>query len=386
MILLLGALTAFPAMAMDMYLPSLPTIAKSFAVSADEAARTVSVFFIGLAAGQFVYGPLSDRFGRRPPILFGIALYVAASGICAFSPSIEMLTAARLAQALGGCAGMVVSRAVVRDSYDHRETARIFSLLMLVMGTAPILAPLLGGFVLSVAGWRTIFYILTGFGAMVGIAAVLALPETRPETVAALARTESPVAAYAALLRQRRIVGYALTGALNGASFFTYISASPDLVINTYGIPAEHFGWVFGANAAGFIGATQINRALLKHYSPDEVLSVASLVALGFAGLLALGAMSGIGGAAGVLAPLFLLIATNGFMGANTTAGALGVDPARAGSVSALVGGAAFGIGAAASAVASAFHDGTPVPMALVMLVASAGATTALFTLARVRP
>ena len=189
--------------------------------------------------------------GRRAPILFGTAVYLAASIACACAVSPTMLIVARFVQALGACAGGVVSRAVVRDRFTHTETARALSLMMLIMGLAPILAPLLGGAMLAFGGWRLNFWFMAAFGVAVGIAGFFRLKESRSEETTAHAATETPVQAYLALLREPRLVGYALAGSLNGATLFTYIASSPDLLIKTYGIPAGAFGWVFGLNAVG---------------------------------------------------------------------------------------------------------------------------------------
>ncbi|HMP62501.1 MAG TPA: MFS transporter, partial [Phenylobacterium sp.] len=175
LVILLGALTAFAPMSIDMYLPSLPAIGQDFQAGAAGVQITVAAFFAGMALGQFFYGPASDRFGRRAPILVGVTIYVAASAACALATSVDMLIAARFVQALGGCAGGVVARAVVRDRFDHTETARMLSLLTLIMGIAPIVAPLLGGLILQVAGWRAIFWTLALFGAVVGLVTLLRL-------------------------------------------------------------------------------------------------------------------------------------------------------------------------------------------------------------------
>ncbi len=382
LVILLGALTAFAPMSIDMYLPSLPAIGADLRADAGLTQATVAAFLAGMAIGQFFYGPASDRLGRRGPILLGVSIYVLASIACSLVTSVEGLIAARFVQALGGCAGAVVARAVVRDRFNHTETARMLSLLTLVMGLAPVLAPLLGGAVLALGGWRANFIVLTLFGLAVGAAALFRLPETRSEATAAHARTENPLQAYIALLRQQRLVGYALAGALNGATLFTYISASPELLIGTYGISPQAFGWVFGLNAAGLIGAGQINRLVLRHRTPDEVLAAASLVAVGIAVLLVVAALTGLGGRWSVLPLLFLLLASYGFMQGNTMAGALNVDPLRAGSISALMGAASFATGAIASSATGAFHDGTPRPMAAAMFVALAGSALALRFLA----
>ena len=382
LVILLGSLTAMGPLAIDMYLPSLPAISAGLRASAGEAQATVSAFLAGMAIGQLFYGPASDRMGRRAPILFGVVVYVAASVACGFATSPVMLIGTRFLQALGACAGGVVSRAVIRDRFGHSETARMLSLLMLIMGLAPILAPLLGGVLLGLGGWRLNFWFMASFGVAVGLAALWRLTESRSEETTAHAATESPLQAYLALMREPRLVGYALAGALNGATLFTYIASSPDLLIKTYGIPPSAFGWVFGLNAVGIIGSNQVNRFLLRHRTPDQVLAKSSVIAVGFGVLLMVAAATGLGERWSVLTLLFLLLSTYGFLQGNTMAGALNVDPRRAGAISAMMGAVSFGTGAIASAAAGVLHDGTPRPMALVMMVALAGSALCLHFLA----
>jgi MFS transporter, DHA1 family, multidrug resistance protein len=382
LVVLLGSLTAMGPVAIDMYLPSLPAIGTGLHATAGETQATVSAFLAGMAVGQLFYGPASDRIGRRQPILLGAMIYVTASIACGFAASPAMLIAGRFVQALGACAGAVVARAVVRDRFGHTETARMLSLLMLIMGLAPILAPLLGGALLGLGGWRLNFWFMAAFGVAVGLAALFRLKESRSAETTAHAATESPMQAYLALMREPRLVGYALAGALNGATLFTYIASSPDLLIKTYGIAPAAFGWVFGLNAVGIIGSNQVNRFLLRRRTVDQVLARASLVAVGVAILLMLAAVTGIGERWSVLPLLLVLLSSYGFLQGNTMAGALNVDPRRAGAISALMGSVSFGMGALASAAAGLLHDGTPRPMAVVMLVSLAGSAAALHFLA----
>lgn len=379
---LLGGLTALGPLAIDMYLPSLPAIGADLRAPSAEIQSTVAAFLAGMAVGQLFYGPASDRLGRKSPILVGLVIFIAASAGCALATSGEMLVGLRFVQALGGCAGAVVSRAVIRDKFDHTETARMLSLMTLIMGLAPIFAPLIGGFLLTVGGWRSLFWVMAGFAALLAAAVLLRMPETRSAETAAHARAEHPIRAYLSLLGQRRLVGYAAAGALNGAVLFTYIGSSPELLIGTYGISPSAFGWVFGTNAVAVIGAAQLNRRLLRRWTPDGVLARSSQLGVVAAALLALAAVTGVGERWSVLPLLFIVLGSYGLMQGNTMAGALSLDPRRAGSISALLGACAFAIGAAGSGLAGLLHDGTPRPMALVILAAMIGSAVALRALA----
>ena len=385
LILLLGALTASGPLSIDMYLPALPAIGRSLHATPAAMQQTVAAFFVGMAAGQLVYGPLSDRIGRRPPLLFGLFCYAAASAGCALAPSEPLLIALRVVQALAGCAGMVIARAIVRDRFRYNEVLHIFSLLSLVMGLAPILAPLLGGWLLAAAGWRWIFGVQAVFGAAAGIAALFLLPELRAQATAEHARGEHPLESYLALLRQPRLVGFVLTGAFSGAALFTYIAASPDILIGVFHVPPSRFGLFFGVNAIGLITATQINARLARRVPFEIILQRANLAVFAAALLLAVDAVTGFGGLWGVMGPIFLVMAGFGFNQSNATVGALGVDPLRTGAISSLFGAGSFAAGATAAAVAGAFRDGTPRPMAFVIVGALACAVVTLRTLAPVR-
>ncbi len=382
LVLLLGALTAFGPLSIDMYLPALPAIGRSLHATPAAMQQTVAAFFIGMAAGQLFYGPLSDRIGRRPPLLAGLIAYVLATLGCALAPTESVLIVMRVAQALAGCAGMVIARAIVRDRFHYSEVLHIFSLLSLVMGLAPILAPLLGGWVLAAGGWRWIFGFQVAFASVVTLAAIVLLPESRSEATAAHARGEHPLRSYLELFRQPRLMGYVLTGAFSGAALFTYVAASPDILIGVFHVPPGQFGLFFGFNALGLIGATQINARLARRIRFETILSWANLAVFGSSVLLAIDAVTGFGGLWGIMGPMFLVMASFGFNQSNATVGALGVDPLRTGSISSLFGSASFAAGAAAAALAGAFRDGTPKPMAFVIVAVLACAVLTLRTLA----
>ncbi|NQD91711.1 multidrug effflux MFS transporter [Pseudomonas sp. CrR25] len=366
LLLILGALSAFGPLAIDFYLPSFPTLARYFATDVEHVQLSLAAYFVGLSIGQLIYGPLADRFGRRKPLLAGLLLFTLASLACALAPSLEWLVGARFVQALGGCAGMVVTRAVVRDLCDPIASAKVFSQLMLVMGLAPILAPLAGGLLLSTVGWQSIFVCLTLFSALCGLAVALWLPET-------LAEDGPPAPLRGALGEYRRLfadwpfLGHALTGGLAVAGMFAYIAGSPFVFIELYGVPAEHYGWLFGSNAAGFILAAQLNAWLVARHGPGHWLRrlVWFYLACGLA-LLAL-ALTRPTALWPLLLPLFGCIASLGVLLPNAAACAMAGQGRHAGSASALLGSLQFAIAGSAAAAVGLLHDGSAGPMASVI-------------------
>jgi DHA1 family bicyclomycin/chloramphenicol resistance-like MFS transporter len=366
--LILSALVAFAPMSIDMYLPALPALERYFATDSASVQHTLASFFAGLAIGQLFYGPLADRFGRKPPLYFGLALYMAASIGCALAPGIGSLIVLRFLQAISGCAGMVVARAVVRDLYDHQESARVFSVLLMVMGIAPVLAPLAGGYLLAWLGWRSIFWVLALFGLACLLAVRFGLPETIPRGLPRMPLSKA-LGNYASLLADRRYLGYALSGGFGQAGMFAYISGSPFVFIDLYGVPAHAYGWLFGLNAAGIIAFTQANRRLLLRHPADRVMDRANLASFVIClALLAMACTSG-AGLIGILVPLFFVVSLRGLTFPNASAGAMAPFPEKAGSASALLGSLQFAIAAIASAAVGAFHNGTAVPMAAVITV-----------------
>lgn len=365
-ILILGALSAFGPLAIDFYLPAFPAMALAFGTDEQHVQLTLAAYFLGLSLGQLAYGPISDRFGRRLPLLSGVALFTLASLACAYAPSLEWLIGARFVQALGGCAGMVISRAVVADKCDAVGSAKVFSQLMLVMGLAPILAPMLGGLLVNTTGWQSIFLVLTGFSAAAGLAVALGLPESMPAHV-----PRQPLSGalrqYARLVKDSVYLGHALTGGIAIAGMFAYIAGSPFVFIKLYGVPAEHFGWLFGTNAAGFILVAQVNARLLAKRGPAFLLVRAVWVYF-LAGLTLL-AVSAMRPDAlwPLLIPLFICIASLGCIIPNASACAMNGQGARAGSASAMLGCLQFSIAAGAAALVGMLHDGSAVPMAMVI-------------------
>jgi DHA1 family bicyclomycin/chloramphenicol resistance-like MFS transporter len=363
MVLMLGALTAIAPLSIDLYLPSFPILAKAYSVDPGRVQVTLSIFFIGLAFGQAIYGPLADRYGRRRPLLAGVSIYVVASLIAPFVPTIGGLIALRLVQALGGCAGMVISRAVVRDLFDERESARVFSTLILVMGLAPILAPMVGGYILTIAGWRAIFLALAGFGLLALVSSWAGLGETLPaesrrrDDLAGVFRT------YARLMVNRRFIAPALAASLIMAGMFGYIANSPFVFIELHGVTPRQFGLLFGLNALGLVTASQINRAMLSRQSPRTILGWAIAGNVGAA--LILLAAAGSSSLVVFLIPLWLCIASLGFISPNAVAIAMSASGHHAGSASSLMGMMQFTAGALAGGLVGWFHNGTAYPMAL---------------------
>jgi DHA1 family bicyclomycin/chloramphenicol resistance-like MFS transporter len=381
----LGSLTAFGPLSIDMYLPGLPEMSRSLDATASEAQLTLTACLIGLAVGQLLAGPLSDRLGRRRPLLLGVAAYSAASVLCALSPSVEVFTGLRLVQGLAGAAGIVISRAAVRDMYAGVAAARFFSILMLVNGVAPILAPVIGGQLLKVTSWRGVFVALAVIGFALLVASAAAFHETLPPERRRSDGLRATLATFRALCRDRVFVGYALTCGLSFAAMFSYIAGSPFVLEDIYGISPQVFSAVFAANAVGIVATSQLNHRLLARFTPLALLSAAVLVG-GAAGvaLLAVVLIGGLGVWA-VLVPLFVVVSSVGAVMPNSTALALTDHPEAAGSASALLGMLQFVIGAGVAPLVGVAGKDTAVPMGLMIALLSVGAIAALAALTRRR-
>ncbi|MFF1396430.1 multidrug effflux MFS transporter [Streptomyces sp. NPDC058287] len=384
--LVLGGLTAVPPLSMDMYLPALPEVTDALHTSAATAQLTLTACLTGMALGQLVVGPMSDKWGRRRPLLIGLLVYIVATAVCALAPTAPLLIGFRLVQGLAGAAGIVIARAVVRDLYDGVEMARFFSTLMLISGVAPVVAPLIGGQVLRITDWRGIFVVLT----VVGIALTSLVWKCLPETLAPERRhgggTAEALRTMRGLLTDRVFTGYMIAGGFAFAALFAYISASPFVVQEIYGASPQTFSLLFGINSVGLIAVGQINgKLLVGRVSLDKALAVGlAIIALASAALLLMA--TGVFGDVGLVpiaAGLFVLMSAMGLAMPNTNALALMRTPHAAGSASALLGTSSFLVGAIASPLVGIAGEDTAVPMAVVQLACALAAIACFMGLCR---
>lgn len=367
-ILILGAIAALGPFSIDMYLPGFSAIAKDLNTDVASVGLTLTSYFIGISVGQLIYGPLVDRYGRKKPLLIGLAIYLVAALGCAFSPNINWLIALRLILALGGCVGMVASRAIIRDIFPVNETARVFSTLLLVMGIAPIIAPTIGGYVSSTLGWKYIFIILSAISAFLIFIVYRSLAETKEFDDSVSLKPLEVAKNYLEVFTNSEFLVFSLAGSVTMAGMFTYITGSPFVLMEIYGFSETEFGWIFGLNAFGFIAGSQVNRAWLRKRSTENISNIVAVI-LFIIGLTAVVTnLAGLLQAPLLLSLLFLFLFFLGFLNPNTTALALEPFTKNAGVASALIGSLRMFSGAVASALISIFFDGTEFPMIAIMM------------------
>lgn len=361
---LLGTLFSFASFSIDMYLTAFPTIAADLRTDLGSVQLTLSVFFIGLALGQLLYGPVIDRYGRRGPLLFGMALYAASSLGLFFVGDIRLFVLLRFLQAVGGCAGMIVGRAVVQDLFDLEGAARLFSMMAVVQAIGPIAAPLLGGYVVTYLGWRSIFGLLCLLGAGSFVAVLAVLPESLPPDRRVPLDFRNVAGAFGALLRNRRFMTPCLAGGVAGAAMFAFIGGSPSVLMTLYGYNETRYGWLFAAIAVGMGLGGQAGKMLLSRLTPHRLLAAGiGVCALFGAVLLALTLAMGLPPFALFFAPLALSLVTCPIITANSAAIAMSESGDNAGCGSSLVGVAAFGIGGLVVTTTGLLDNGTAVPM-----------------------
>lgn len=380
---LLGFLAAVGPISTDMYLPAFPAIEATYGGQPGSAQLTLATWFAGLAVGQISQGMLADRFGRRRPLLIGMAIYTLASAGCARSPSLGLLAAFRFVEGIGGSAGMVLSRAIVRDLSEGLAAARMMSRLMLIMGVAPIIAPTMGGLILTVGDWHLVFWICTAYGAIGTLAVAFFLPETLPEDARTRLSLGAQVVRFGSILGERGFISHALMGSATLFAMFAYLGGSPPVFIDLYHLPPPLYGMLFGTCAAAYIGGSQLNPGMLVRFGPRRVLRVASRAFLAVAVALLLIALLRPGGWYAIAIPLFLIMGTQGFINPNATVGALARHAPHAGSASALMGTMQFIFGAVSGLAVGLLADGTARPMAALMVMG--GLAAVLCDLARPR-
>jgi DHA1 family bicyclomycin/chloramphenicol resistance-like MFS transporter len=382
LILILGLLTAIGPFSIDMYLPAFPEIAKNLHTSVAQVMLSLSSFFVGISFGQLVYGPLLERLGRKKPLYAGLCIYLLASVGCAMATSVNALIAFRLLQALGGCAGMVAARAIVRDLFAVNQNAKIFSTLMLVVAVSPIIAPTAGGYITAVFGWRYVFAVLIAINIAILAGVYFLLPESKKPDPNFSLKADAIVKNFVGIVKHPQFYTYAFTGAVAYGGLCAYISGSPNVFMEIFKVSEKQYGWVFALIALGIISASQVNNLALKKYSSEQIIHVSlicqSMVGATFACL----AFFGISQLYVTIFLIFLFLACQGFVFPNASALSLASFGHNAGSASALMGAIQMGVGAGASALVSLLQNHTSLPMAGVMAGCSIGALL-LYTLGR---
>lgn len=382
-IVLLTVLVALGPISTDLYLPSLPSLMRYFSASEAEVQLTLSIFLVGLAASQLVYGPLSDRFGRKPVLLAGLVIYLAASIACMLAPSIESLIAARFLQALGACVGPVLCRAVVRDVYGREGAARVLSYLAAAMAIAPLLGPILGGYLQAWFGWRANFaaLVIYGLGGLAGAAALL--PETHHDRNPLATRPSNILETYLMLAGQRRYVGYVLSSAFGYSGIFCFISGSSFVLMGMMKLEPNAYGYCFAAVVAGYIvGATLAGRLARKVTIHHMIAAGGAIALVGGIVLVAL-ASAGIDTVMAIVAPTTVYLFGVGMVMANSMAGAIGPYPRAAGAASALLGFTQMSTAALVGAAIGHAADGTQMPMVIALALSAVAGPVSYWTLVR---
>ncbi|WP_245640136.1 multidrug effflux MFS transporter [Paenibacillus dakarensis] len=382
LILILGALSAFGPFSLDMYLPSLPELAKTMHTTTSLTQLSLTSCLIGLSVGQLFAGPLSDVRGRRLPLIIGMIVYGVASLLCAFSTSIEMLIALRFIQGIAGSAGIVISRAVVRDMYSGSELTKYFSMLMLVNGAAPILSPIIGGQLLKFTSWRGVFIVLMLIGIAMLLAVLFGLPETLSPEKRSKGGVMNTLSTFGALLRDRRFIGLALCQGLVTAAMFAYISGSPFVLQDIFGVSPQTFGLIFAANGIGIIIAGQITGRLAGRVSEQKLFLSGVVLAMIGGSMLLLAIASG-AGLGLILPPLFIVVSCVGIVGTAGASLALQNYGHAAGSASALLGLLSYILGALVIPLVGILGSQTAVPMGMVIFGTDLGAVLCYVLLVR---
>ncbi|GAB3904355.1 multidrug effflux MFS transporter [Mucilaginibacter boryungensis] len=367
LVLILGSLTALSPFSIDMYLPAFAQIATTMHTTVEQVGLSLSSYFIGLAAGQLLYGPLLDKYGRKKPLYVGLSVYILASFGCLSSQSIDMLIGLRFIQAVGGCAAGVASVAMIRDIFPVNENAKVFALLMLVLGASPMLAPTIGGFVTDAFSWRIIFFILAGIAAAIFAAVIFTLPDKYVPNKKLSLKPLPIILGFWDVLKVPQFYTYAIAGSVSFAGLFTYVSGAPVVFMKIYHLDAKAFGLIFAGLSIGFIGCSQLNTLLLRKFRSEQIVPVAFAAQFITGVLFLIGAVASIIGLPGIIVMVFLQLCCVGLISPNTSALSIAPFAKNAGTASSLLGAIQLGLGSLATVGISSFHVVNIVPLASVM-------------------
>lgn len=364
-IVILGALMAFTSLSTDIYLPAMPMMAAELQGNVE---LTITGFLIGFSFAQLIWGPISDRVGRRIPLFIGMVLFVIGSAGCALSSDMPQIVFWRVFQAFGACTGPMLARAMIRDLYARTRAAQMLSTLVIISAIAPVVGPLLGGQIVTIASWRAVFWLLVVMGAAMFIA-LWWLPETLPGEKRLTTPISSAFGNYASLLKNREFMRYTLCVSFFYVAAYAFIAGSPFVYISDYHVDPQHYGWLFAVNIIGVMALSSVNRRLVQRHPLHTLLRVAAFVAALATVLLALSVKTHMGGMVAMVLTIFIFFSMNGIVAAASTAAALDTVPSNlAGSASALIGSLQYGSGIVSSLLLSVFSDGTPWAMAWIMM------------------
>ena len=374
LILILGSLTALGPFSIDMYLPGFAGIAKDLNTSVANVSLTLSSYFIGISAGQLLYGPLLDRFGRKKPLFWGLLVYILASLGCAFVTDIDVFIGLRFIQAVGSCAAAVASVSMVRDLFPVKDIPKVFSLLMLVVGLSPMLAPTIGGYITEDYGWHTVFFILMFMGIIILLASQMFLPNSYEPNLSISLKPKPIITNFISIIKVPQFYTYAFSGSIAFSGLFTYVAASPILFMDIFKVDPKSYGWIFAFMSLSFIGASQLNSLLLRKFSSEKMIFGAllsqSIIAIVFLVL----TMNDMLGLYGTIAMLFLFLACLGISNPNTAGLTLAPFSRNAGSASALMGAIQLGFGAFASFLVGVFVKDSMTPIVVIIAVTTIAA------------
>ena len=371
LILILGSLTALGPFSIYMYLPGFAGIAKDLNTTVANVSMTLSSYFIGISAGQLLYGPLLDRFGRKKPLFIGLLIYILASLGCVFVTDIDTFIGLRFIQAIGSCAATVASVSMVRDLFPVKDIPKVFSLLMLVVGLSPMLAPTVGGYVTEYYGWHVVFLILMCMGIIILLAAEIGLPNTFKPDISISLKPKPIITNFITIIKEPQFYTYAFAGSIAFSGLFTYVAASPILFMAIFKVDAKTYGWIFAFMSLSFIGASQLNSFLLKKYSSEQMIFGALIVQTSISILFLALAMNSLLGLYETITLLFLFLACLGISNPNTAGLTLAPFSKNAGSASALMGAIQLGLGAFASFAVGIFVKNSMLPMVLIMTIST---------------